>query len=39
MDWKTYAPFTDVSGFIRLAIGVAIILLVLKLTGLKRYVA
>ena len=39
MTWTDYAPFTDVKGFVRLLIGVTIVLLVLKFTGARRFVA
>jgi hypothetical protein len=39
MDIKNYAPFTDVTGFVRVALGVVAILFVLKVTGLRKYVA
>lgn len=37
--WQEYAPFTDAKGFVRIVVGVVIVLLVLRLTGLKKYVA
>lgn len=37
MKWEDYAPFTDAKSAIRLTLGVVIVLLVLKLTGLKKY--
>lgn len=39
MDWQKYLPFSDVAGFVRFAIGVVVILLVLKYTGTKKFVS
>jgi hypothetical protein len=37
--WQEYAPFTDAKTFVRVVLGVVIVLLVLRLTGLRKYVA
>ncbi len=39
MNWSDYAPFTDAKSFVRVALGVVIILLVLKYTGARKFVA
>jgi hypothetical protein len=36
--WQDYAPFSDAKSFVRVVLGVVIVLLVLRFTGLKKYV-
>lgn len=38
MNWQDFVPFTDIKGLIRFTVGVAIVLLIVKVTGLKKYV-
>ncbi len=36
MNWSEWLPFSDVKGFVRLVIGVTVVLVLLRITGLGR---
>jgi hypothetical protein len=37
-DWKSWLPFADLQGFVRLAIGVVLILLAIRIFGARKLV-
>jgi len=38
-DWKLWAPFSDLQGFVRVVLGVVIVLFLLRISGLRKFVA
>ena len=37
-DWKAWLPFADLQGFVRLALGVVVILVAIRLFGARKLV-